>query len=205
MTEDTAAMEKMLRDAGGELVDFDPNSGEQQRRAAQADLFVDALFGIGLNADIRGRAQTAISWMNQSKAPVVAADIASGIHADSGRMLGCATQAAVTVTFTLPKAGHYVGEGGLHTGRLVVHEIGIPQALVDGLETEVTVIDRELVASFLPQRPEDGNLWQGLYPSWQRRLYRGTDFGLQGRCSQRGGAGAPGGAGEHLSNCRHQK
>jgi NAD(P)H-hydrate epimerase len=95
--------------------------------------------------------------MNQSKAPVVAADIASGIHADSGRMLGCATQAAVTVTFTLPKAGHYVGEGGLHTGRLVVHEIGIPQALVDGLETEVTVIDRELVASFLPQRPEDGH------------------------------------------------
>jgi NAD(P)H-hydrate epimerase len=157
MTEDTAAMEKMLRDAGGELLDFDPNSEEQQRRAAQADLFVDALFGIGLNADIRGGAQTAISWMNQSKAPVVAADIASGIHADSGRMLGCATQAAVTVTFTLPKAGHYVGEGGLHTGRLVVHEIGIPQALVDGLETEVTVIDRELVASFLPQRPEDGH------------------------------------------------
>ena len=157
MTDDTRAMEAMLRECGGELIDFDPENPAHKRAAEEADLFIDALFGIGLNADVRGNGKIAIEWMNESTAPVVAADIASGIQADTGRKLGTAVQAAVTVTFTLPKAGHYVGEGGPATGRLVVHDIGIPQDLVDGLETNTTIIDADLVRSYLPKRPADGH------------------------------------------------
>ena len=157
MTADNQAMEYMLRNEGGELIDFDPESTEQKKTVNEADLFIDALFGIGLNAEIRGNAKVAIEWMNTSPAPVVAADIASGIQADTGILLGTAVQADVTVTFTLPKVGHFVGQGGLATGRLVVYDIGIPQYLVDELETDVTVIDAPLVRSFLPERPADGH------------------------------------------------
>ncbi len=157
MTEDTRAMEVMLDQKGGQLLDFDPQNPTYRQIITRADLFVDALFGIGLNSNIRGTSIQAIEWMNESQAPVVAADIPSGIEADTGRVLGLAARAAVTVTFTLPKAGHYVGQGGLYTGRLVVHDIGIPQALVDKLETYATAVDRGLVRSFLPQRPADGH------------------------------------------------
>jgi NAD(P)H-hydrate epimerase len=95
--------------------------------------------------------------MNESPAPVVAADISSGVETDSGRILGSAVEAAVTVTFTLPKAGHFVGKGGICTGRLVIHDIGIPRQLVDGVQSNVTAIDQELVRSFLPKRPADGH------------------------------------------------
>jgi NAD(P)H-hydrate epimerase len=118
---------------------------------------IDAIFGIGLNSDIRGSAVQAISLMNESPAPVVAADISSGVETDSGRILGSAVEAAVTVTFTLPKAGHFVGKGGICTGRLVIHDIGIPRQLVDGVQSNVTAIDQELVRSFLPKRPADGH------------------------------------------------
>ncbi len=157
MTQDTLSMTSLLQAAGGVLLDYDPEDTAQQAAIASATVFVDALFGIGLNSNIRGAAQSAIERMNDSSAPVVAADIASGIEADTGRLLGTATRAAVTVTFTLPKAGHYVGKGGLCTGRLVVHDIGIPQDLVEALETDVTVVDADLVRSFLPRRPADGH------------------------------------------------
>src|SRR5699024_12011916 len=56
----------------------------------------------------------------------------SGVETDTGRVLGAAVRADRTVTFTLPKAGHFVGKGGLCTGRLTVADIGIPAELVDG-------------------------------------------------------------------------
>ena len=157
MTDDCCAMEQLLQDAGGELEDFDPESATQKHITETADLLVDAIFGIGLNADVRGKAAQAIAWMNKSPAPVVAADIASGIETDTGRVLGCAVRADATVTFTMPKLGHIVGDGALHAGELVVHSIGIPQTLIEGLDTKATMIDADLVRSWLPERPADGH------------------------------------------------
>lgn len=157
MTDDCAEMERRLEAAGGALEDFDPASDEQRQAVQHADVLVDAIFGIGLNAEVRGRAADAIGWMNESVAPVIAADVASGVETDTGRVLGCAVKAAVTVTFTLPKLGHLVGDGALHTGRLIVRSIGLPVDLVDGLETRATMIDSDLVRAWLPERPEDGH------------------------------------------------
>ena len=157
MTDDCREMEQRLIECGGVLEEFDPESEEQKCVTMVADLLVDAIFGIGLNADIRGSALTAIAWMNEAKAPVVAADIPSGVETDTGRVLGCAVQAAVTVTFTLPKLGHYVGRGGVHTGKLVVHSIGIPDDLVDSMVIEANAVEADLVKSWLPKRPVDGH------------------------------------------------
>lgn len=157
MTEDTREMERLLLECGGVLEDFDPLSEEQHGFAAAADLLVDAIFGIGLNSPIRGSAVDAIRWMNESPAPTVAADISSGVETDTGRVLGCAVQAAKTVTFTLPKLGHLVGDGALHTGELIVHSIGIPEELVDGMQYSARSITAGLVKDWLPERPADGH------------------------------------------------
>ncbi len=157
MTEDTREMERRLVEAHGALEQFIPGDPDQLASVAMADVLVDAIFGIGLNSDIRGDALHAIALMNRSAAPTVSADIPSGVETDTGRVLGMAVQADRTVTFTLPKAGHFVGKGGLCTGKLIVHDIGIPQDLIDGEEYAVTVIDRALVRSWLPERPADGH------------------------------------------------
>jgi NAD(P)H-hydrate epimerase len=87
----------------------------------------------------------------------VAADIPSGVEADTGRVLGDGVDADVTVTFSLAKPGLFVGKGALKAGRVVVHDIGIPQNIIQS-ETYMThLIDGQLVKDWLPRRAADGH------------------------------------------------
>ena len=155
MTPDCREMERRLEDCGGRLEDFTPDDPAFAGWCLEADVMVDALFGIGLNTDLHGEALMAVQMMNTCDIPVVSADIASGVEADTGRILGDAVQADVTVTFSLPKAGHFLGEGGLRTGRLVVTEIGIPLDLVLWAESSFSSVCENDV--YLPRRPRDAH------------------------------------------------
>lgn len=130
LTADTAEMVRRLEAAGGGLEDFEP-SDDFARELGRAGVIIDAMFGIGLNKPLRGRAATAVEMINAAGVPVVAADIASGIEADTGRVLGCAVMARETVTFSLAKVGHFAEPGNVHTGKLRVVDIGIPAEIVD--------------------------------------------------------------------------
>ena len=70
-------------------------------------LIVDALFGTGLNAEVRTGYAEIIDGINASGAKVVAVDIPSGLSSDRGVPLGTAVRADVTVTFGLPKSGAF--------------------------------------------------------------------------------------------------
>src|SRR5262249_50678412 len=74
----------------------------------------------------RDPAAEAIEAMTTAAAPVVSADIASGVNASTGEVEGHAVSAAVTVTFHASKLGHWVRPGKEHTGELRVASIGIP-------------------------------------------------------------------------------
>jgi NAD(P)H-hydrate epimerase len=88
-------------------------------------LIVDAIFGTGLNRAIEGKAKDAITAINASNLPIVAIDIASGVNATSGEIMGAAIHAQHTVTFVRPKPGHLLLPGKAHTGELHVYDIGI--------------------------------------------------------------------------------
>lgn len=96
-----------------------------------ADVIVDALLGTGLRSNISGIYLEAIDMMNASGRPVVSVDIPSGIHGTTGRILGSAVRAYITVTFAFAKLGHVLYPGAEHTGRLVVADIGIPPKLME--------------------------------------------------------------------------
>ena len=85
---------------------------------------IDALFGVGLKREVTGLYKTVIDLLNDSSAYIIACDIASGIDADTGHVLGCAVRAHETITFQCAKPGHFLYPGRLHTGRLTVKEIG---------------------------------------------------------------------------------
>lgn len=78
---------------------------------ADADVFVDALFGIGLARPLEGRWAEAVERVNTAGKPVLALDLPSGLQADSGAILGSAVHADATVTFIGLKTGLFTGEG----------------------------------------------------------------------------------------------
>jgi ADP-dependent NAD(P)H-hydrate dehydratase / NAD(P)H-hydrate epimerase len=98
---------------------------------ADRPLVIDALFGAGLARPIGGIAATLIERINAERLAVVAVDVPSGLHGDTGEIMGCAPRAKLTVTFFRAKPGHYSVEGLLHCGNLKVADIGIPTAVLD--------------------------------------------------------------------------
>ncbi|HMC07013.1 MAG TPA: NAD(P)H-hydrate dehydratase [Solirubrobacterales bacterium] len=91
-----------------------------------AGVVVDAIFGTGFEGAPRAPADVAIEAINGCDAPIVAADIASGVDASSGVAEGAAVEADITVSFHAAKLGHWIAPGKSHTGELRVAEIGIP-------------------------------------------------------------------------------
>lgn len=124
MTADTRAMERRLLEAGGVLEDF--RAADGMAAVNEAGVIVDALFGVGLSRELTGDALAAVQLMNRASAPVIAADIASGVSADTGLVLGEAVHAACTVTFSMAKPGHFIEPGCVYCGELRVCDIGIP-------------------------------------------------------------------------------
>ncbi|MBN9067933.1 MAG: NAD(P)H-hydrate dehydratase [Rhizobiales bacterium] len=94
-------------------------------RAAAGEMVVDALFGAGLSKPITGVAAEAVAEVEHSGARVVAIDLPSGISGASGRVLGVASRAELTVTFFRLKPGHLLYPGRGYCGETVMADIGI--------------------------------------------------------------------------------
>lgn len=87
---------------------------------------VDALFGTGLTRPPEGVAAALIHLANQSRLPVIAVDIPSGLDGATGRPLGEAVHAAQTVTFHRIKDGLLLRNGPDYTGEVTLQPILIP-------------------------------------------------------------------------------
>lgn len=112
-----------------------PIDAAQFEAETMPDLVVDALFGIGLtralSAPLDGLAAQLAKAVAGGWGRVVAVDVPSGICADSGRALGAAMRADLTVTFHCFKPAHVLDRPEVpHSGAIVVKDIGLPQAPV---------------------------------------------------------------------------
>jgi NAD(P)H-hydrate epimerase len=124
---------------------------------AWSDVVVDALLGVGLDAPLKGNYALAVELMNAAGRPVVAVDIPTGIHADTGAVLGSAVRADLTVTMALPKRGLFLHPGASHAGRIEIADIGIPPEVIEGERIPVSLIDRGMVEGMMPGRPADSH------------------------------------------------
>src|ERR671914_2837004 len=101
--------------------------GEEIRRALSGSgAVVDAIFGPGFSGAPRDPAGVAVDAINAVDAPVIAADIPSGVDASTGVAEGAAVEAEATVTFHSDKLGHWIAPGRSLRGELIVAPIGIP-------------------------------------------------------------------------------
>jgi len=120
-------------------------------RVGAADLIVDALLGTGLKSQVSGLYAASIEAINSSGRTVVAVDMPSGVDATTGRILGTAVRADLTVTFALAKLGHVLYPGAECTGELRVVDIGIPAELAAAVSS-VEYLDLESAAALLLRR-----------------------------------------------------
>jgi len=96
----------------------------------QANLIIDAIFGIGLTRPVQGEIKELIELINKSGKPVIAVDVPSGLDCDTGSPLGIAVKATETVTFGAPKIGFKKKEAKKYMGKLIIADIGIPDSLL---------------------------------------------------------------------------
>ena len=154
MTPDTSEMERRFLEDGGILEDF-YNAPGLEDYVNHCHVLIDALFGTGLNTALHGAALDAVRLMNASPAPVVAADIPSGVEADTGKILGEAVRADITVTFSFAKPGLFVEPGCIACGEVRVVDIGIPTELLASTDAECSAVCRGDIT--LPRRRRDSH------------------------------------------------
>ncbi len=125
------------------------NSKELQ----EADIIVDALLGTGAVGTPTGPLAEIICAINQSKKPVVAVDIPSGVVVDTGQVNDIAIKADLTVTFGLPKPGLLCFPGAENTGELVIRQIGFPKQLLEDEALSLHYLTDSDIKKLLPKRP----------------------------------------------------
>lgn len=154
------------------------------------DVIVDALLGTGLERAVQGEWLTAIKAINTSKAPALAIDIPSGLHSDTGAVIGDAVRADVTISFIGLKAGLFTGDGCEYAGEVLFDDLDVPSEVYRGVnELAHRLVDAD-VRGVLPERERDAH--KG---SFGHVLIVGGGLGMPGAVRLCGEAAARTGAG----------
>lgn len=123
----------------------------------QAAAWCDALLGTGLDRPLDGRFLSAVQFLNRlSKtraATVFSVDIPSGLHANSGQLMGEATRAHATASFGYAKLGQSLYPGRARCGELRVIDIGIPAKIAESTGFAGDWLDKNWAQEKLGSRP----------------------------------------------------
>lgn len=119
----------------------------------ETDWLVDALLGTGVQNDVHGELLDCIASVNESALPVLAIDVPSGLHADTGEVLGVAIHASLTVTFVGMKRGLLTGQAADYVGHLYFSDLGIQREFRLLTEPAAWLLQSEQLQHDLKPRP----------------------------------------------------
>jgi ADP-dependent NAD(P)H-hydrate dehydratase / NAD(P)H-hydrate epimerase len=139
---DGRAAAERLRRRGAEILVLD--AAEATDPLPAADLVIDAAYGTGFHGDYHAP--------DPRGAPVLAADIPSGVDGRTGVACEGAVKAQVTVTFAALKPGLLFGDGPAHAGEVVVADIGL-----DLSGAAAYVVGTDDARAWVPPRPRDAH------------------------------------------------
>ena len=137
--------------AGGEVSTYRPDGA-----LPSADVWVDALFGIGLHRALDGAAADFVAALNHG-APILALDVPSGVDADTGDDHGLSVRATVTQTFIAGKPGLFTGRGRVAAGEVVIDPLGLAEHVFDDLEPAALLARPPALAHAFAPRERDAH------------------------------------------------
>ena len=117
-------------------------------------LVVDALLGTGFSGELRAPYSELIDQINTSGLPVFAADIPSGLSADTGSVSNTVIRADVTVTFIGLKVGLFTGQGRGCSGDIVVDDLQVPNEIYSKVPSQARLLDYDELLDLLPPREQ---------------------------------------------------
>jgi hydroxyethylthiazole kinase-like uncharacterized protein yjeF len=146
LSEDALAALRRWRECGGNTYAAPP-------AALRPHLVVDGLFGIGLTRPLEGGYAELIAGINRLPGPKLSLDIASGINADTGAVMGTALRATHTITFIALKPGLLTLDGPDHCGEIRVADLGLD--VVAMLQNKGATTGASLLRQALAPRPHN--------------------------------------------------
>ncbi|MDZ7841456.1 MAG: NAD(P)H-hydrate dehydratase [Gammaproteobacteria bacterium] len=158
--------------------------------APDADVVIDALLGTGLDRPPAGDYGRAIEQINEAGRPVLAMDIPSGLHADTGAALQPCVRADATATFIGRKLGCFTADGRDAAGVVHFDDLGVPGEVYQRVNSAASIIDPHSLAARVRARPATAHKGDA-----GRVLIVGGNRGMPGapcmaaRAAHRSGAG----------------
>lgn len=151
LTEDASKAKQFAQQAEVSFVNFD------KAMKLSSGIIVDGLLGTGFDGELRQTYRDAIQLINDSGMPVLALDIPSGLHADTGHIADVAVMADITVTFIGAKQGLFSGQGPVVCGEIIYHSLEIPEQVFEQVPATAMLLDLFELMDYLPQLAVDGH------------------------------------------------
>lgn len=183
---DALVVARELGLSGYEVMVYQPLSQQKELTAAQAryvsslgirwvdqlnslqgcDLLLDGLFGFGLTRPITGAVAEAIAQVNQFSGSIVSIDVPSGLHTDTGAVLGTAIRADRTFCLGLWKLAFLQDQALDYIGQPDLIDFDIPLADIHAVLGNDPPLQRitaqQAIASLpLPRQPASHKYQQG--------------------------------------------
>ena len=184
--------------AGGDIAAF-----RRDGALPEVDVWVDAMFGIGLHRGLEGDARDLVVALRHGDAtPVLSLDVPSGVDADTGDDHDLSIRATVTLTFIAGKPGLFTGRGRVAAGEVAIDTLGLADRIFDDLEPAAVRLSPSALAQWWSPRARDAHKGR-----FGRVLCIGGDHGFGGalalcaEAAHRTGAGLVSAAtrAEHIS------
>ncbi len=158
---DAARAYAEFRASRGKVIEASGESSLAAALSQRPTAVIDAIFGTGLNAEVKDAPRRAIEIVNSFAVPTVAVDIASGVNADTGAIMGAAIRASVTMTFGFAKFGHVSYPGAGQCGELRIADIGFAPRAIDEIAPRGRFLERADLQHLIRARPVNSH--KGMY------------------------------------------
>ena len=126
---------------------------EEIQKLEDCQLIVDGLFGFGLTRDLPENIITAIDTINSWSKPIVSIDLPSGIHTDTGAVMGRSIKATHTLCLGLWKRAFFQDRALEYLGQSTRIDFGLLRHHIWSVLPEpvpVKQLNHTLALSFLP-------------------------------------------------------
>ncbi len=128
-----------------------------------AQIIVDAVFGVGLNREIDGFFKKIIDLIDKkgdktNGSDIICVDVPSGLNSDTGEFMGTAIKNGIKKVFTFGglKVGFYINEGEnlLLDEKIILIDINQPKKLLGEYCSKIEILSGEDILSCLPERKQ---------------------------------------------------
>ncbi len=126
MTSESSMQLQRLKETSISVQPINQNKWDEFINAIdQADVIIDAIFGLGLSRDVQHLPKAIIQTINDAHKKVISIDIPSGLHADTGMIMGVSILATHTLIIGKIKYGNVLFDAMDVSGTCHVVDIGI--------------------------------------------------------------------------------